>query len=681
MITPDHRFNGFMVDLMPAVLQRLRRPLALAAIVIAFLAPAVTRADPPSSAAEPATPRFWTDREGLALPLPDEDEAFTFAIFGDRTGGPAAGVAVLADAVDDVNLIGPDLVMTVGDLIEGYSTVDPWMAQMVEFRGIMDRLDAPWFPVAGNHDVYWRGPDRPAEEHERRYETHFGPLWYAFEHKQCLFVVLYSDEGNPDTGERNFRKPDCQRMSPEQFDWLDGILDDHADARHVFVFLHHPRWIGGQYGDDWDRVHERLVAAGNVSAVFAGHIHRMRYDPKDGIEYLTLATVGGHQPGYSADAGFLHQYHLVTVRDDALAMAALPVGEVLDPRAITGAVSTAMDRLARSNIDVDTQVAIGANGSASGTVLARVMNPTEFPVDLAVTPESADGRWRFGPDHRHATLEPGESIELDFAVSRGVSPVDAGFRIPAVRVDAELLAGGRRFAARSTTATTRPTVEIPVAWRGGDGPDRGLQFDGVDDHLVVPHDALVIPDGPMTVEAWIRGDDYRGRRGLLARTESSEHGIFVSNGRPGYFVHLDGRYAEATAPEPVLETGRWHHVAGVFDGAEVRMYVDGELVARVPGSGRRTGNRLPFMIGADVDGSGRATSHFSGIIDDVRVSTTARYTGSSFDPSAELEPDEHTVLHLDLDRAYGPWWIDRSESGAHAITRGSPTVVTGHSVE
>ena len=73
--------------------------------------------------------------------------------------------------------------MTVGDLIQGYNTTEPWLEQMHEYRETMNGLLCPWFPVAGNHDIYWRGPDRPAEEHEQRYEQHFGPLWYAFDHK------------------------------------------------------------------------------------------------------------------------------------------------------------------------------------------------------------------------------------------------------------------------------------------------------------------------------------------------------------------------------------------------------------------------------------------------------------------------------------------------------------------
>ena len=44
--------------------------------------------------------RFTTDRDSpIELRLPLEDDAFSFVVFGDRTGGPAAGVQVLAEAV------------------------------------------------------------------------------------------------------------------------------------------------------------------------------------------------------------------------------------------------------------------------------------------------------------------------------------------------------------------------------------------------------------------------------------------------------------------------------------------------------------------------------------------------------------------------------------------------------
>ncbi|MDG1837806.1 MAG: hypothetical protein P8I91_03280, partial [Phycisphaerales bacterium] len=69
-----------------------------------------------------------TDRPTpLPLATPVQDDAFLFAVFGDRTGGPPEGVKVLVQAVADTNLIDPDLVMTVGDLVQGYNTRPLWL--------------------------------------------------------------------------------------------------------------------------------------------------------------------------------------------------------------------------------------------------------------------------------------------------------------------------------------------------------------------------------------------------------------------------------------------------------------------------------------------------------------------------------------------------------------------------
>ena len=309
--------------------------------------------------------RFVTSRaNAMQLPLPEETDAFTFAVFGDRTGGPAEGIEILKKAVADTNLFEPDLVMTVGDLIQGYNDKSAWIPQMQEYKSVMGKLLCPWFPVAGNHDVYFRGQDRPKRHHEANFEMHFGPLWYAFEHKGSWFITLFSDEGNPETGEKSFNEPELQRMSPEQFEWLKSVLQKAKTSDHVFLFLHHPRWLGRNYGDDWEKVHEALVAAGNVRAVFAGHIHRMRYDgPRDGIEYVTLATVGGGQSGLSENAGFLHHYNLVTVRKQQIAMACIPVGEVMNLREITGKVSEDVQRIAATPPDFPRRPTVKHDGN------------------------------------------------------------------------------------------------------------------------------------------------------------------------------------------------------------------------------------------------------------------------------------------------------------------------------
>ncbi len=419
----------------------------------------------PDHPTEPAEgPRFHTNRDGTKLVLPVEEDAFSFVVFGDRTGGPHEGINVLAQAVADTNLIEPDLVMTVGDLIDGYGNDDVWMPQMKQYKEVMGELICPWFPVAGNHDIYWRGPGKPEGEHEKNYEMHFGPLWYAFEHKDCFFIALYSDEGDPKTGIKNFNRPDSQKMSDEQFSWLKGILEKAKDADHVFVFIHHPRWLGRGYGEDWGKVHKELVRAGNVSGVFAGHIHHMRYDPKDGIDYFSLATVGGHQPGWAPQVGWLHQFSLVTVRKGQVAHAALPVGGVIDPKAITGNISEQSEALGRAMpVKFKQPITINDDGSVDDGLTLTIKNPATFAIEVEVVPTSKDSRWSIGPDHAHATIEPGEEKTLTFKIKRPSGKFDTTARAIVLELGIDMLTDRLRFAIPAKRVTVPGSLRLDNA--------------------------------------------------------------------------------------------------------------------------------------------------------------------------------------------------------------------------
>ncbi len=624
----------------------------------------------------PTPARFVTSRKSdIVLPLPQEKDAFSFVVFGDRTGGPVEGVKVLADAVRDTNLFEPDLVMTVGDLINGYNEAPAWMEQVKEYRQIMDELRCPWFPVAGNHDTYWRGKgDKPKGEHDGNYEMHFGPLWYAFEHKNCWFIALYSDETNPDTGEKDFRKPENHRMSEEQFSWLSETLGKAKGADHVFLFLHHPRWIGGNYGNQWDRVHELLRKAGNVTAVFAGHIHRMRYDPRDGIEYVTLATVGGGQSGLVPEAGWLHHYHVITVRKQQVAMAAVPVGEVLDVREITGEFAAECERQAARKPDFDAPLVLESSGLVSGRVKLTVANVTTREVDLTIAPDSADSRWSFSPDHDHARVKPGESATLEFVVERPAGSLDDAFMPLEVVVNADVLMPGHRYSLPEKRFEV-PLDESRLASMPAAGREQVLLLDG-DDAVVIADADLPLPDGPLTLEAWFRGDDFKGRTGLVCKTQASDYGIFVSDGRLEFSVFLGQAYAAAKSGTPVLEAGRWHHAAGVFDGSEVRLYLDGRLIDKVAASGKRKTKPLPLVIGADVDGPERPVmSHFRGMIDGVRLSSTARYAGESFAPERRCLMDPSTVLLANMDSRVGRRLRVEGTRNPTAAIQGKPMLV------
>ena len=622
-----------------------------------------------------------TSREGAkTLSSPPDDEVFHFVIFGDRTGGPAAGIEILAQAVEETNLLDPDLVMTVGDLVEGYNERPQWLEQMHEYRETMAELVMPWYPVAGNHDIYWQGGEVPPGHHEPDYETHFGPLWYWFGHKNAAFIVLYSDEGNRETGEKGFRGSDLVRMSEEQLAWLAASLERTKGYDHVFLFLHHPRWLSGRYPDgNWDRVHDLMVAAGNVSAVFAGHIHRQHYaGVRDGITYMTLATIGGVMPMDVPGTGWLSHMNMVTVRPSGFEMATIPVGAVLDPKAMTPEHLDDIDRARALPIEGLTEsLELSGEGEASGEIRYRVLNGTQAPVEISAFMDDQAGDWRIGPRHRHLALEPSESREISFRLERSRDDFQEVFSIPRLAVQVDYLGGGRRVSLpeRRRFVPLRPA---PLAYPNGAAKsDQALALDGKGGALWFAAEAIPDLAGTFTLEAWVRPEALDGDHTVIGRFAGRGAALLLSDGRPRLILGRQGQRLDLRGPEGLLRLGHWYHLAAVYDGARARLYLDGAQIAEVEAKADalRVKSGLPLYIGANPDENGGAGAFFQGALDEVRLSTLARYETARFDPPARHESDPQTLLLLHLDRDDGPFALDASPGRRHGIGVGAVSFV------
>ena len=518
-----------------------------------------------------------------------------------------------------------------------------------------------------------RPPPPPPGHHEANYETHFGPLWYWFGHKNAAFIVLYTDEGDRATNKKGFRgKAGTQMMSPEQLAWLKATLAETAGYDHVFVFLHHPRWNTEVYPDsNWAETHRLLTEAGNVTAVFAGHRHRQRYDGiQDGIAFYTLATTGGTMPMDVPGTGWLHHMNQVVVREDAIEVATIPVGVVLDPEEMTPDFLAEIDA-ARNMLPLPQgmPITLAADGSAQGELIYHLENKSTRPLEVSSTITSAKGDWRGEPDHDHRTLQPGETAALRFALERPADQDERGFSFPELTWQVDYLSERRRISLPETSrpVVLRPSQDIAVA----ETPaiNHALSVDGAGAMASFPPDRAALPDGSFTIEAWMRADALDGYRTIAGKTDDAEYILMLRRGRPHFVVHLDGAYvfAGADSANAVAPGDCWHHLAGVFDGQEVRLYIDGRLIARKEAKGKRTLNDLPLLVGAVPSPIGVASFPFDGMIDELRLSTVARYVGESFMPSARHQADEETFLLLHLDGQNAPFVIDASPGARHGL--------------
>jgi hypothetical protein len=115
--------------------------------------------------------------------------------------------------------------------------------------------------------------------------------------------------------------------------------------------------------------------------------------------------------------------------------------------------------------------------------------------------------------------------------------------------------------------------------------------------------------------------DSTGKNGTFSlRWSDVGHngGLCAAVPGPNFLVNTENG-ALSIAAHKALTPG-WHHVAGVYDGRSIRLYIDGVLAAEREGSGRLARNTVDIEIGRIQQGVAR----FPGVVSEVRVSDVAR---------------------------------------------------------
>lgn len=217
------------------------------------------------------TPHPWTNK-----PFPNRDSAFQFAIISDLTGGYRQH-GIFQSAVEKIKLLSPEFVMSVGDIIEGYTDdtaqVHRWWNQ---FDGWVDKLECPFFYVPGNHDL-------TNAAMTRIWEQRYGRSYYHFIYRNVLFLVVNTEDGFP------AERQEFGNISAEQVAYFKQVLADHPEVDWTLLFMHRPMWYAKEPG--FGPMDE--ILKNRPYTVFAGHAHVYLKEERFGRDYYTLSTTGG----------------------------------------------------------------------------------------------------------------------------------------------------------------------------------------------------------------------------------------------------------------------------------------------------------------------------------------------------------------------------------------------------
>lgn len=187
-------------------------------------------------------------------------------------------------------------------------------------------------------------------------------------------------------------------------------------------------------------------------------------------------------------------------------------------------------------------------------------------------------------------------------------------------------------------------------------PTGALRFSGSGQYVAVTESAAFDLTSSLTIETWVKVAAFdttdqaflaKGDAWGLYRNGSSRRISFRT--KSGTTVHnLPSTFD--------LVTGRWYHIAAVYDGSTKFLYIDGELNTSAPYTGTINISSLPLWLGGSAAASNKL---FNGTLDEVRVWSVPRSL-------TEIRTDIDRQLRPEAVGIRGEWRFDES-SGLTAL--------------
>lgn len=152
---------------------------------------------------------------------------------------------------------------------------------------------------------------------------------------------------------------------------------------------------------------------------------------------------------------------------------------------------------------------------------------------------------------------------------------------------------------------------------------KALDFDGAQNHVIVPNSDTLNPTDAITLAAWIypRGFTANGN-GILTKEVQYILGLNWPQGanaqKLNLWLNIGGWILFADGE---VKKDSWNHVAVTYDGSTKKLYIDGKMISKVDQKGKINTSANNILIAQGNIGVGQQA--FNGIIDELAIFNVA----------------------------------------------------------
>lgn len=126
--------------------------------------------------------------------------------------------------------------------------------------------------------------------------------------------------------------------------------------------------------------------------------------------------------------------------------------------------------------------------------------------------------------------------------------------------------------------------------------------------------------GVQTWSCWIKPDVVNAVQMILAKENTASRKLYLNSDAKIYW-DMDGLTDTGANTDITLSAGNWYYVVGVYDGAALKIYLNGALAKSDASTGTPTDTNGPFNIGSRKT---TAELFFNGKIDEVQIYNVAK---------------------------------------------------------